>query len=30
VSKSNSIALLVWRLATRGEPPGDSSLKQWQ
>ncbi|QCE03504.1 hypothetical protein DEO72_LG8g1529 [Vigna unguiculata] len=28
--KTSSIALLVWRLAAQGEPPGDRYLKQWQ
>jgi len=28
--KTNSIALLIWQLAARGEPPADRYLKQWQ
>jgi len=28
--KTSSIALLVWRLAARGEAPGDRVNNQWQ
>jgi len=28
--KTSSIALLVYRLAVRGEPPSDRVLNQWQ
>jgi len=30
MSNTSSVALLVWRLATRDEPPSDSDPKQWQ
>jgi len=28
--KTSNIALLVWRLAARGEPPSGRHLNQWQ